>query len=92
MLDSAKSDMPPKKKARLPSRAASTLSAETPAETVSVVEDKVILAKEDLSPRKEIVTDPWTDEQEISLFKGMVKWKPVGSFSYYTSGHCANHI
>ncbi|MCJ1474481.1 hypothetical protein MMC13_003139 [Lambiella insularis] len=76
--------MPPKKKARLSSRAASraasTLSVGTPAETIPVVEDKATPAKIDLSPQKELLTDPWTDEQEISLFKGMVKWKPVGPF------------
>ncbi|MCJ1396297.1 hypothetical protein MMC18_009186 [Xylographa bjoerkii] len=76
--------MPPKKKARLSSRAASTLSAETPAETMSAADDKATPAREDqspvkdLSPAKDLLADPWTDEQEISLFKGMVKWKPVG--------------
>ncbi|MCJ1405153.1 hypothetical protein MMC11_008379 [Xylographa trunciseda] len=72
--------MPPKKKARLSSRAASTLSAETPAETMSAADDKATPAKEEPSLAKDLPTDLWTDEQEISLFKGMVKWKPEDSF------------
>ncbi|KAH0560071.1 hypothetical protein GP486_003406 [Trichoglossum hirsutum] len=67
--------MPPKKKLQLPSRAPSmipqddqpmtdaTPTTETPATTPAVPT---------LQP------DPWTDEQEISLFKGVVNWKPAG--------------
>lgn len=29
-------------------------------------------------PHKEPINDEWTDEQDLSLFKGLVNWKPVG--------------
>ena len=74
--------MPPKKKARLPSLAASTPSIETPAELHPVAGDNGAPAKGEEGASNDILTDPWTDEQEISLFKGMIKWKPVGPFSF----------
>ena len=75
--------MPPKKKLRQPSRAASTPPAnaveqaekETPAPT------KANLAVEN------IITDAWTDEQETSLFKSMIRWKPVGPFFKCNRSH-----
>lgn len=30
-----------------------------------------------------VISDAWTYEQETSLFKSMIRWKPVGSFSKY---------
>jgi len=69
--------MPPKKKARLSSHAAST-----PTETVAEPTEETPTPMEMDSTREEVVIDPWTDEQETSLFKSMVRWKPVGPFSY----------
>lgn len=66
--------MPPKKKGRQPSRAASTPAGDP------VLEETSNLMKEDLG-LESVATEGWTDEQETSLFKSMIRWKPVGSFS-----------
>jgi hypothetical protein len=75
--------MAPKKRGRASTRNASTpaqdedsMVVDTPdvAETPDVVESS---RKEDF----EILKDPWTDEQETSLFKGIIRWKPAGDFN-----------
>jgi MRG-binding protein len=30
-----------------------------------------------------IVADPWTDDEEIGLFKGLLKWKPTGMHKHF---------
>jgi len=68
--------MPPKKKGRVPSRAASSPTGDA-AENAAEEPPTSVGAKDtqDVS-----LPDLWTDEQETSLFKAMIRWKPVGSF------------
>ncbi|KAM0797297.1 CT20 family protein [Usnea florida] len=71
--------MPPKKKNRQPSRAASTPADDA----VEQGEEKTPSpTKADLGTES-IKSDPWTDEQETSLFKSMIRWKPVGMHKHF---------
>ncbi len=60
--------MPPRKKAKGSTKAPSTPGAE---QDTSV--------EPQAKPGYNLLQDPWTDEQETSLFKGIIKWKPAGS-------------
>jgi MRG-binding protein len=64
--------MPPKKKAK-----ASAPAAATPAETDDSLAVDTPPGDEE-KPIPESLKDPWTDEQETSLFKSIIKWKPAG--------------
>lgn len=72
--------MPPRKKAKVsPSQPESqTTSANTPASNEGVKPPAAY----------DPVADPWTDEQETALLKGVIKWKPVGWFGSFLSGGC----
>lgn len=71
--------MPPKKKGKGAARAASTPVAD---EDSMVIDSPAAETPKPLDePTKrndELLDDPWSDEQETSLFKGLMKWKPNG--------------
>ena len=75
--------MPPKKKAPRAARHDSTPSGDAAEQATDDVPTpaEVEPAKEDVA-----MSDAWTDEQETSLYKGMIRWKPVGSF-FTCKGH-----
>ncbi|KAL4978432.1 CT20-domain-containing protein [Aspergillus desertorum] len=65
--------MPPKKKPKLNHLVENAQSpANTPGEGVA-----------QRAPSYDLVTDPWTDEQETALLKGVIKWKPVGMHKHF---------
>ncbi|KAL3494488.1 chromatin modification-related protein EAF7-domain-containing protein [Aspergillus germanicus] len=66
--------MPPRKKTKLATQAENSQShANTPAGN-GVVQR---------TPSYDLVSDPWTDEQETALLKGIIKWKPVGMHKHF---------
>lgn len=69
--------MPPRKKAKA---APSTPVADDDAMAIDTPTPKGAASKQLKEPPYDILKDPWTDEQETSLFKGLMKWKPNGQF------------
>ncbi|KAI9923803.1 hypothetical protein ASPWEDRAFT_40395 [Aspergillus wentii DTO 134E9] len=68
--------MPPKKKPKL---SASQVESAPPSATTPASSESTARPDADY----DLVTDPWTDEQETALLKGIIKWKPVGMHKHF---------
>ncbi|PSS25853.1 hypothetical protein M430DRAFT_115965 [Amorphotheca resinae ATCC 22711] len=75
--------MPPKKKTKAVARAASTPTADGDAVAIDTPAPPTEAPKETPKPACDILKNPWTDEQETSLFKGIVRWKPSGMHKHF---------
>jgi MRG-binding protein len=64
--------MPPKKKTKV------SASTNEDSKSIGSPAPPVVVPKEPPKPAYDILKDPWTDEQETSLFKGIIRWKPNG--------------
>ncbi|KAG9238975.1 chromatin modification-related protein EAF7-domain-containing protein [Amylocarpus encephaloides] len=85
--------MPPRKKGKANAQVASTPVADHDAMVIDTPP-----AQHQHPPTKSgpnILKDPWTDEQETSLFKGIIRWKPAGMHKHFRmialSEHLRNH-
>lgn len=86
--------MPPKKKGKGTARAASTPVADEDAMVIDSPAAETPKPIEEPAKRNdELLNDPWTDEQETSLFKGIMKWKPNGIYRPFHLGiGCTNRL
>jgi hypothetical protein len=78
--------MPPKKKGKGTARAASTPIADEDAMVIdSPAAETPKPVEGSPKPNEALLNDPWSDEQETSLFKGLMKWKPNGNYVFNLS-------
>ena len=76
--------MPPRRKGKGAARAASTPIADDDAMVIDSPAAETPKSIEEPPKRNDaMLDDPWTDEQETSLFKGLMKWKPNGRSDRY---------
>ena len=94
-MDTA-SAMPPRKRGRGGFRGRSSHSVSRSSSVAPNEPDSTAAspAKRERSPYNPL-EDPWTDEQETSLFKGLIQWKPAGIHKHFRmialSEHLRNH-
>ncbi|KAI1107035.1 chromatin modification-related protein EAF7-domain-containing protein [Jackrogersella minutella] len=102
--------MPPKRKSKAgglaevstpkasstPAREDDAMDVDTPqAADTPRAADTPTASKPNLPPPSEILNNLWTDDQEASLFKAVIRWKPSGIHKHFRmiaiSEHLRNH-
>ncbi|CAL8575892.1 hypothetical protein XPA_001791 [Xanthoria parietina] len=80
--------MPPRKKARRPSRAAASPSGNAIEDALTTRDTNTKTPDKSHTPQ----ADPWTDDQEAVLFKGIIRWKPVGVHKHFRMIALSQHL
>ncbi|KAI9816211.1 MAG: hypothetical protein M1827_001812 [Pycnora praestabilis] len=80
-----------KKKARRPSPAGSTPSRENPPEPIAASLETETPGKATTAPIED-PPDSWTDDQETSLFKAMIRWIPKGMHKHFRMIAISQHM
>ncbi|KAI9833726.1 MAG: hypothetical protein M1838_005562 [Thelocarpon superellum] len=76
--------MPPRKKARIPASRRSTPARDFPTPVATTPAEVETPHRRDANGAfADYLADPWTDEQEISLFKGVIRCKPAGMHKHF---------
>ncbi|KAJ9657554.1 hypothetical protein H2201_008155 [Coniosporium apollinis] len=76
--------MPPRKKARISTSSTPLAEAQpkTPISTTAASSPGK-LSQPSQTTTDDLLKDPWTDDQETSLFKSMIRWKPTGMHKHF---------